>query len=73
MKALALRPGSSAPTRMPSTARSAPRGGRRGLLVLTAGPMVFFYRRYSTVSVASSLPDEPFRDSPHLPLRALHR
>ena len=30
--------------RMPSTARSAPRGGRRGLLVLTAGLMCFYRR-----------------------------
>ena len=34
---LALRPGVSTQARMPPTARSAPRGGRRGLLVLTAG------------------------------------
>ena len=37
--ALALRPESSAQARMPPTARSAPRGERRGLLVLTAGPV----------------------------------
>jgi hypothetical protein len=36
---LALRPEFSAQVRMPPTARSAPRGGRRGLLVLTAGPV----------------------------------
>ena len=35
--ALALRPEFSIPARMPPTARSAPRGGRQGLLVLTAG------------------------------------
>ena len=35
--ALALRPEFSTPARMPPTARSAPRGGRQGLLVLTAG------------------------------------
>jgi len=36
---LALRPGFSTQARMPPTARSASRGGRRGLLVLTAGPV----------------------------------
>ena len=36
---LALRPGFSPQARMPPTARSASRGGRRGLLVLTAGPV----------------------------------
>jgi hypothetical protein len=35
--ALALRPEFSIPARMPPTARSVPRGGRQGLLVLTAG------------------------------------
>src|ERR1700733_4012909 len=35
--ALALRPEFSTSARMPPTARSAPRGGRQGLLVLTAG------------------------------------
>ena len=34
---LALRPGFSPHARIPPTARPAPRGGRRGLLVLTAG------------------------------------
>ena len=36
---LALRPGFSALARMPPTALRAPRGERRGLLVLTAGPV----------------------------------
>ena len=36
---LALRPGFSPQARMPPTARCASRGGRRGLLVLTAGPV----------------------------------
>lgn len=36
---LALRPGFSAQARMPPTALRAPRGERRGLLVLTAGPV----------------------------------
>jgi hypothetical protein len=35
----------------------APRGGRRGLLVLTAGPECLFYGRYPTGPVASSLSD----------------
>jgi hypothetical protein len=39
---LALRPECSAQARMPPTARSAPRGARRGLLVLTAGPVAYF-------------------------------
>jgi hypothetical protein len=43
---LALRPGFSARARMPPTARFAPRGARRGLLVLTAGPVPYFYGRY---------------------------
>jgi hypothetical protein len=34
---LALRPEFSAQARMPATARCVPRGGRRGVLVLTAG------------------------------------
>ena len=54
---LALRPGFSAPARMPTTARSAPRGVWRGLLVLTAGLVRYFYGRYLTGSVASSLRD----------------
>jgi hypothetical protein len=53
---LALRPGFSTQTRMPPTARSAPRGGRRGLLVLTAGPVPYF-RRYPTGSVVASRSD----------------
>ena len=36
---LALRPGSSAQARKPPTAHPAPRGERRGVLVLTAGPV----------------------------------
>jgi hypothetical protein len=55
---LALRPGFSAQAQMPPTARSASRGERRGLLVLTAGSVSCFYRRYPTGPVASSLPDE---------------
>ena len=39
---LALRPGFSAQARMPPTARPAPQGGRRVLLVLTAGPVSHF-------------------------------
>ena len=42
---LALRPGFSALARMPPTARFALRGERRGLLVLTAGPVPCFYGR----------------------------
>src|SRR5207302_10204724 len=45
---LALRPECSAQVRMPPTARPAPRGERRGLLVLTAGPVLCFYGRYPT-------------------------
>ena len=45
---LALRPESSAQARKPPTARSAPRGGRRGLLVLTAGPVVYSYSAVSS-------------------------
>jgi hypothetical protein len=40
---LALRPERSAQVRMPPTARSAPRGGRPGLLVLPAGPVLYPY------------------------------
>ena len=54
---LALRPGFSAQARMPPTAPPAPRGERRGLLVLTAGSVPYFYRRYPTGPVVSSLPD----------------
>jgi hypothetical protein len=42
---------------MPPTARPALRGVRRGLLVLTAGPVPYFYRRYPTAPVASSQSD----------------
>jgi hypothetical protein len=56
--ALALRPEFSAQARMPPTAHRASRGERRRLLVLTAGPVMYFYRRYPTDSVTSSLPDE---------------
>ena len=41
-KWLALRPEFSAQALMPPTALLAPRGGRRGLLVLTAGPVQDF-------------------------------
>ena len=54
---LALRPGFSAQARMPPTALLAPRGERRRLLVLTAGPVRYFYGRYPTGPVAASLPD----------------
>jgi hypothetical protein len=54
---LALRPGFSAQARMPPTARFAPRGERHGLLVLTAGPVPYFYRRNPTGPVAASQPD----------------
>ena len=39
---LALRPGFSAQAQKPPTAHRAPRGGRPGLLVLTAGPVRYF-------------------------------
>ena len=45
---LALRPESSAQTRMPPTARGAPRGERPGPLVLTAGPVSYLYGRHPT-------------------------
>jgi hypothetical protein len=51
---LALRPGFSPQARMPPTARFASRGARRGLLVLTAGPVVSLHGRYPTGPVASS-------------------
>src|SRR5665213_1236427 len=54
---LALRPGSSAQARMPPTARPAPRGARRGLLVLTAGPVTYFCGRCSTGPVTASRSD----------------
>jgi hypothetical protein len=40
---LALRPEFSAQARMPPTALMAPRGERRGLLILTVGPVMCFY------------------------------
>jgi hypothetical protein len=40
---LAPRPERSAPTGMPPTARPAPRGERRGLLDLIAGPVPYLY------------------------------
>ena len=43
---LALRPERSAQAQMPPTARPAPRGARRGLLVLTAGPVPSYYGRH---------------------------
>jgi hypothetical protein len=52
---LALRPECSTQARMPPTAFLAPRGVRRGLLVLTAGLVPDSYRRYPTGPVASSL------------------
>jgi len=45
---LALRPEFSAQVRMPPTVLPAPRGVWRGLLVLTAGLVPYFYRRYPT-------------------------
>jgi hypothetical protein len=54
---LALRPEFSAQARMPPTALLAPRGVRRGLLVLTAGLVHYSYRRYPTGPVASSQSD----------------
>jgi hypothetical protein len=54
---LALRPRFSPQARMPPTARPAPRGARRGLLVLTAGPARYSYGRYPTGSVDASQSD----------------
>ena len=54
---LALRPGCSAQARMPPTARPAPRGERRGSLVLTAGPVPYFYGRYPAGPVDASPSD----------------
>ena len=51
---LALRPGFSPQARMPPTTHFASRGGRPGLLVLTAGPVRLLYGRYPTGPVASS-------------------
>jgi hypothetical protein len=54
VRELVLRPGFSSQARMPPTACPASRGGRRGLLVLTAGPVPCSYGRYPTSPVASS-------------------
>jgi hypothetical protein len=54
---LALRPEFSAQVRMPPTALLAPRGVWRGLPVLTAGLVPYFYRRYPTGPVVASLSD----------------
>jgi hypothetical protein len=56
---LALRPGFSALARMPPTALRAPRGERPGLLVLTAGPVPYFYGRYPTGPGAIARLGEP--------------
>jgi hypothetical protein len=44
--ALALRPGRSAQTRLPPTAHLRHAGVRSGVLVLTAGPVSYLYRRH---------------------------
>ncbi len=54
---LALRPGFSPQVRMPPTARLAPQGERRGLLVLTAGSVQGLYGRYPTGPVDASQAD----------------
>ena len=64
---LALRPGFSAQARMPPTALLVPRGGRHGLLVLTAGLVQYFSRRYTTGSVVASLFDGPRGLAPLVP------
>jgi hypothetical protein len=51
---LALRSEFSAQARMPPTVRLAPRGGRHGLLVLTAGPVHDFYDASPTVSLGAT-------------------
>ena len=56
-KWLALRPEFSAQARMPPTARPEPRGVRRGLLVLTAGPVPYSYGRCPTGPVVASQSD----------------
>ncbi len=56
---LALRPEFSPQARMPPTALLAPRGERRGSLVLTAGPVPDSYGRYPTGPVAASRSDWP--------------
>ena len=60
---LALRPEFSAQVRMPPTARSAPRGERRGLMVLTAGPVGALPRAQPSPLV-SSPPDDARGFSP---------
>ena len=53
---LALRPEFSAQARDPTDDAQAPRGVGLGLLVLTAGPVQSFHRRYPTAPVTSPLP-----------------
>jgi len=67
---LALRPECSAQARMPPTARPAPRGERRGVLVLTAGPVLCFYGCQPTGPVTAPLSDRPLGGSRPLPSRA---
>lgn len=64
---LALRPESSAQARLPPTAPLVPRGGRRGLLVLSAGPLAYPYGATHRQVVASSL------DSARVPFRGTNR
>ena len=52
---LALPPEFSAQVRMPPTVLVAPRGVWRGLLVLAAGLVPYFYGRYPTGPVVASL------------------
>ena len=54
---LALRPGFSAQSRMPPTARPASRGEGRGLLVLTAGPARYLFGRYAAGPVVAAQAD----------------
>jgi hypothetical protein len=67
---LALRPGFSVQVLMPPTALPAPRGERPGLLVLTAGPVPYFYGRHPTGPVTAPLSDRPLGGSRPLPSRA---
>jgi hypothetical protein len=69
MVVLALRPEFPTPARMPPTARSAPRGGRPGPAVLTAG-LVCHWVGCRTVSVVPVLPVNA-RGIESLALRAL--